>query len=173
MLRYSVLGFLVGCLVTACTTSDLPNGSTMEERNDLDAFLAAAPDLHPCTAAEVSARFGIQLEVQRENQYTTFYGAPGSGSISTYDLRVPKSAAPATSEGKRTPMLIANLAKGAAPYDDVAGRLGAPVPGSFDVQPAGGPTVYVESYDAGRNMIIVGAGLDDPPSATEIIVNCR
>lgn len=173
MWKNSTLGALLGCLVGACTTPGLPTGGAVADRSDLDTLLAVGPSLHPCSATEISTRLGIQLEVRKQTRHWTFYGARGHGAILEYDLRVPKASAVAASEGRPAPMLIANLMEGAVSYETMSAQLGPPVPGSFDVQPAGGPTAYYESFDPRRNMILVGAGQDDPPAATEVIVNCR
>ena len=173
MWKYSALGSFLGFLVAACAAPDLPTGSATVDRSDLDTLLAAAPNLHPCAAAEVSARLGIRLEVQKESKNWIFYGATGRGAISEYDLRVPKPRAAATLGDRRAPMLIADLVAGAVRYEDVSAQLGPPVPESLDVQSAGGPTAYYEFFDRGRNLLLIGAGLDDPRTTTEVIVNCR
>ena len=172
----SQIGFLVPLLaglVAACVVPSPQDGNAAVDQRDLETFLATASDLTPCTVDEVSSRLGIQLKVEIESRSWTFYTGTGRGVISRYELRVPRPGVTTTSETALTPKLTAILARGAVRYDDITARLGPPVPESFEVQPAGGPTVFYEAFEPGRNVVVVGAGLDDPRPATNVIVECR
>ncbi|MDU8928961.1 hypothetical protein RXV86_16325 [Alisedimentitalea sp. MJ-SS2] len=133
----------------------------------LGAFLAVAPDMSTCSAEAVSERLDVRFELVKQGRGAKVFRAEGSGVIADYELKVPK-----TGSGLAT-ILIANVISGTVRYQALSDKLGGSIDGSFDVQPAGGPVAYYETFRPGRNEIHVGAGLDKPLSAVDVIVECR